>query len=120
MIVASGEFLACLDRSDHFADSVDYRQHGADQRLIGGAAAGAAIGQRILGGVAQRFKAREIEEAAIALHSVDKAENAVEPGAIVGACFPGDDLAAQRFEHFAAFGREIGNKVVHVRARPRC
>jgi hypothetical protein len=32
--------------------------------------------------------------------------------------FPGDDLAAESFEHLAAFGYEIGNQVVHWRARP--
>ena len=117
--LAGGKFLAGLDRGDHLADAVDDGEHRADQRMIGRAAPGAAIGERVLGGVAQRFEARKIEEAAIALHGVDEAENAVEPGAVVGAGFPGDDLAAQRFEHFAAFGHEIGNKVVHVRAQPR-
>ena len=42
----------------------------------------------------------------------------IEPRAVVGLGFPGDDLAAQRFEHFAAFGDEIGNQVVHRRIRP--
>jgi hypothetical protein len=36
---------------------------------------------------------------------VDEAENLVEPRAVVGRGFPGDDLAAQRFEHLAAFPR---------------
>jgi hypothetical protein len=49
---------------------------------------------------------------------VDEAEDAIEPRAIVGLRLPGDDLAAQRFEHFAAFGYEIGNQVVHRRNRP--
>ena len=84
----------------------------------GVAAAGAAIGQRVLGSVAQRLKPRKIEEAAIALHRVDEAENAIEAGAVVGIGFPGDDLAAQRFEHFPALGHEIGNKVVHRRRGP--
>jgi hypothetical protein len=44
---------------------------------------------------------------------VDEAENTVEARAIVGLRFPGDDLAAQGFEHLAAFGYEIGNQVVH-------
>ena len=105
LVVAGGKFLARLDRGDHLADPVDDGEHGADERMIGRAAPGAAIGERVLGGVAERFEAREVEEAAIALHGVDEAENAVEPRAVVGACFPGDDLAAQRFEHFAAFGR---------------
>jgi hypothetical protein len=37
-----------------------------------------------------------------------------------GCGLPGDDLAAQRFEHFAAFGYEIGNQVVHRRRDQRC
>jgi hypothetical protein len=44
---------------------------------------------------------------------MDEAENAIEPGAIVRLAFPGDDLPAQGFEHFAAFRYEIGNQVVH-------
>ena len=55
----------------------------------------------------------KFEEAAIALHRVDEAEDAIEPRAVVGLGFPGDDLAAQGFEHFAAFGYEIGNQVIH-------
>ena len=87
----------------------------------GCAAAGANVGQRVLGGVAQRFEAREFEEAAIALHGVDEAEDAIEPRAVVGLRFPGDDLAAQGFEHFAAFGYEIGDQIVHRRVAPqRC
>ena len=82
------------------------------------AAAGADVGQRVLGGVAQRLEPREFEEAAIALHGVDEAEDAIEPRAVVGLGFPGDDLAAQRFEHFPAFGYEIGNQVVHRRRAP--
>ena len=84
----------------------------------GMAAAGANVGERILGGVAQRLEPRKFEKAAIALHRVDEAENAIEPRAVVGLRFPGDDLAAQRFEHFAAFGYEIGNQIVHRRGPP--
>ena len=111
----AGKLLAGIDRGDHLADAVDDGEHRADQRSIGLAPAGAAVGQRIFGGVAQRLEPRKIEEAAIALHRVDKAENAVEPRAVVGICLPGDDLAAQRFEHFPALGHEIGNQVVHRR-----
>ena len=68
--------------------------------------------------MAQRLEPREVEEAAIALDGVDEAENGIEPGAVVGAGLPGDDLAAQRFEHFPALGHEIGNQVVHRRRRP--
>ena len=117
-VVARRQLLAGIDRGDHLADAVDHGENGADQRGIGRAAAGAAIGQRVLGGVAQRLKPREIEEAAIALHRVDEAENAVEPRAVVGIGLPGDDLAAQRFEHFPALGHEIGNKIVHWRQGP--
>src|SRR6185295_16502305 len=61
---------------------------------------------------------REFEETAIAFHSVHEAEDAIEPRAVVGPRLPGDNLAAQRFEHLAAFGYEIGNQVVHRRNRP--
>jgi hypothetical protein len=63
--------------------------------------------------MAKRFEARKIEETAIALYGVNEAENAVEASAIVGICFPGDNFPAQSFEHFPAFGHEIGNKIVH-------
>ena len=85
---------------------------------IGVAAAGANVGQRVLGGVAQRFEPREIEEAAIAFDGVDEAENGIEARAVVGLGFPGDDLAAQSFEHLPALRHEIGNQIVHRRARP--
>ena len=89
---------------------------------VGVAAAGADVGQRVLGGVAQRLEAREFEEAAIAFDGVDEAEDGIEPRAVVGLGFPGDDLAAQRFEHFPALGHEIGNQIVHRRFGPalRC
>ena len=100
-------------RGDHLADAVDDGEHGADQRPVGMAAAGADVGERILGGMAQRLEPREFEEAAIAFDGVDEAEDGIEPRAVVGLGFPGDDLAAQRFEHFPAFGDEIGNQIVH-------
>jgi hypothetical protein len=49
---------------------------------------------------------------------VDKAEDAIEPRAVVGLGFPGDDFAAQCFEHFAAFGYEICNQIVHRLVKP--
>ena len=54
----------------------------------GMAAAGADVGERILGGMAQRLEPREFEEAAIALHGVNEAENAIEPRAVVGLRLP--------------------------------
>src|SRR5687767_7642237 len=82
------------------------------------AASGADVGKRILGGVAERFKAREFEEAAIAFDGVDETEDGIEARAVVGRGFPGDDLAPQRLEHLPAFGYEIGNKIVHRRLGP--
>ena len=86
---------------------------------VGLAAAGADVGERVLGGVAQRLEPREVEKAAIAFDGVDEAEDGIEPRAVVGLGFPGDDLAAQGFEHLAAFGNEIGNQIVHRRASPQ-
>src|SRR5690349_21702982 len=68
--------------------------------------------------MAKRFEPREFEESAIALHGVDKAKDAIEASPVVGLSLPGDDLAAQRFEHFAAFGYEIGNQIVHWIGKP--
>ncbi len=77
--------------------------------MIGGSASRTTVGQRVLRSMTERLEPREIEKAAIALHGVDEAENAVEPRAIVGACFPGDDLATQGLEHSPTLGREISN-----------
>jgi hypothetical protein len=112
-VVARRHLLAGVDCGDHLADPVDDREHGADQLPVGLAPTRANVGERVLGGVAERLEPREFEEAAIALHRVDEAENAVEARAVVGLGFPGDDLPAQGFEHFAAFGYEIGNQVIH-------
>jgi hypothetical protein len=68
--------------------------------------------------MAERLEARKFEESAIALHGVDEAEDRIEPGAIVWACFPGDDLAAEGLEHLPAFRHEIGNQVVHRSTGP--
>ena len=120
-VVAARHVLAGVDRRDHLADPVDDREHRADQRAIGLAAAGADVGQRILGGVAQRLEPREFEEAAIAFDGVDEAENGIEARAVVGLGLPGDDFAAQGLEHLPAFGHEIGDQIVHRRLRPpRC
>ena len=56
---------------------------------------------------------RPIEEAAIALHRVDEAEDRVEPGAVVGLGLPSDDLTAQCLEHLAGFGDEFVDQVFH-------
>ena len=118
-VVAFGDLAAAVDRRDHLADAVDDGEHRADQRAVGLAAAGADVGERVLGGVAQRFQPREFEEAAIAFDGVDEAEDGIEARAVVGRGFPGDDLAAQRLEHFPAFGNEIGNQIVHRRSSPQ-
>ena len=68
--------LAGFDRGDHLADPVDDREHCADHRTIGMAAARANIGERVLGGVTERLEPRKFEEAAIALDGVDEAEDA--------------------------------------------
>ena len=112
-VIAAGHLFASVDGGNHLADPVDDGEDGADQGAVGLAAAGADVGQRILGGVAQRFKAREFEKAAIALHGMDEAEDAIEARAIVRLSFPGDDLAAQAFQHLPAFSYEIGDQIVH-------
>ena len=117
-VVAARHFFAGFDRGDHLANAVDDREHAADQSAVGVAASGTDVGQGVLSGMAERLEPRKFEEAAIPFHRVHKAKDAVEPGAIAGLGFPGDDFAAQRFEHFAAFGYEIGNQVVHRRIRP--
>ena len=53
LVTALGKFLARLDGIDHVGNAVDDGEHGGDQRAVRLAAAGAAIGQRVLGGVGQ-------------------------------------------------------------------
>ena len=59
------------------------------------------------------LEARQIEEAAIALDGMDEAENLVEPLAVAGFGFPGDDGAGQGLQHVAGFREEIVDQVVH-------
>jgi hypothetical protein len=96
-IVVLGDLGTGLQRVGEFGNSVDHGQHGVDQRGIGMAAVGAALGQHVLGGMAQPFEARQIEEAAASLHRVDEAEDGIEARAIPRRQFPGDDLARQSF-----------------------
>ena len=70
-------------------------------------------GERILGGVAEGLDPRQVEEAAIALHGVDEAEDLVEPRAVVRRRFPGDEAARQRFQHLSRLGDEFVEKIVH-------
>ena len=101
------------DRLDDLGDAVDHRQDGADQRLVRLAAARADIRQRVLGRMAQRLEAREVEKAAVAFHGVDETEDRIEPRAVAGVVLPGDDLARQCLEHVARFGYELGKQIIH-------
>ncbi len=94
IIVASGHFSARFNGRHHLADPVDDGEHRADESPVWMAPFGTNVGKSILGSVTQRLEPREFEEAAIALHRVDKAKNAVESRAIVRLRLPGDDLAA--------------------------
>ena len=87
-------------------------------RLSALAAVGAHVGERVLGGVAQRLELREIEEAAVAFDGVDEAEDRIEPRAVRRVGFPGDDLARQRGEHLARFGDEFRQQIVHCSPSP--
>jgi hypothetical protein len=55
-VVAGRKLLAASIAEIILADAVDNREHGADQRAIRHAAAGTAVGKRILGGVAQGLR----------------------------------------------------------------
>ena len=102
-----------LDGVDHVGDTVDDGEHGRNQRAVRIAATGAAIGQRILGRMAEAGEPREIEEAAIALHRVDEAEDRIDPRAVSRIGLPGDDLAARSFQHFAGLGDKIRQQIIH-------
>ena len=114
-VVAAGHLFAGVDGGDHFADTVNDCEDGADQLAVGLAAAGANVGERVLGGVAKRLEPRKFEKAAITFDGVDEAEDRIETRAIVGLRFPGNDLPAQGFEHIPAFGYEIRDQIVHRR-----
>ncbi len=115
-VVAGEQLVAGFDLCDHLADPVDDREHRGDHRTVGLAAARANVGERILGGVAERLKPRKFEEAAIAFDGVDEAEDGIEPRTVVGLRLPGDDFAAQGLKHLPAFSYEIGDQIVHWRA----
>ena len=61
-VAAFGIFLSRFDGIDHRRDPVDDGEYGGHHRAVGIAASGAAIGQRVFGGMAERGKAREIEK----------------------------------------------------------
>ncbi len=64
--------------------------------------------------MAELFEARKIEEAAVALHGVDEAEDGVEAFLVGGIALPRDDLARQRFHHVARLGNEVCQQIVHA------
>ena len=94
-VVLARQRFPGLERLDELADPVDHGEHGVDQGGVGDAVAGAHLGERALGGVAQLLEPRQIEKAAIALDGVDEAENLVEPLAVVRRRLPRDDRAGQ-------------------------
>src|SRR3546814_18098077 len=68
--------------------------------------------------MAQPFEVRDIEEAGIAFHGVNEAENCVETGGIARIGFPGDKLAFACFQHLARFRDEFSQQVVHCPHSP--
>ena len=105
--------VAAIDRLDDVTDPVDDREDGIDQRGIRRPAAVAHRRQRIFGGMAQPGEARQIEEAAAALHRVDEAEDRIQSRAIARIRLPRDDLARQSVERLAGFSDEFLQQVVH-------
>ena len=57
--------------------------------------------------MAQFLEARQIEEAAAALHRMEEAENSVQPLTIARIGLPGDDFARQSLQRFLRFGYEF-------------
>ena len=113
-------FLTCFDSRDHFRNAVDDAEHGADQRPVRNAPSRAAIGERIFSRVAERFEPREFEEAAIALHRMDEAEDAIEPGAVVRLGFPGDDLARPALRAFRGIRLRNRQSSRPLSEKPQC
>ena len=63
--------------------------------------------------MAEPGEARQIEEAAAALHGVDETEDRVEPRAVRRIGLPRDDLPRERLKRLARFGNEFLEQVVH-------
>ena len=118
IIAAFGKLAARFDRIGHLADPVDDGEHGGYERAVGLATARAHFCEGIFGRMAQPLEARKIEEAAIALHRMDEAEDGIETRAVGRVGLPSDDFAAARFQHFAGFGDEVRQKIVHCAASP--
>ncbi len=104
---------ASVDRLDDLANAVDDRQHGIDQRRIGGAFARPHALQHVLGRMAQPGEPRQVKEAAASLHRVDEAEDRIESCPVGGVRFPRHDFARQRVERFAGFRDEFLQQIVH-------
>jgi hypothetical protein len=110
---AAAGALPGFERLDQLADPVDDAEDPVNKGQVRRALARANFGQRILGRVAESGEARKVEKAAIALHSVNEAEDLVEPLAVAGRGFPGNDLTPQRLEHVARLGNEVVDQFVH-------
>jgi hypothetical protein len=113
----AGHGFTIFERLRQLADPVDDGENGADEAGIGGTAAGADLGEHVFRGVAELLESRQIEEAAIALHGVDEAEDLVEPCAVAGLALPGDDGAGQGLQHLARLGQKFVDQIVHDSAR---
>ena len=114
LVILAADRYPGLQRLDDLADPVDHGEHRIDQLGVGDPIAGANLGERAFGGVAQLLEPRQIEKSAIALHRVDEAENLVEPLAVLGIRLPCHDRPGQGLRHVAGFGDEIVEQLVHV------
>ena len=112
-ITAFGKLVTRFDRVDHQGDTINDGEDSGDQLLVRLTPSGAAIGQRVLGCMAEAGEAREVEEAAIALHGMDEAEDRIEPRAVSRIRLPRDEFAAGSFQHLAGLGDKIRQQIVH-------
>ena len=106
-LAASGQGFVSLNPVDDLANAIDRCQNGRDEPGIGCASVGTHFCQGFFGGMAEALETGKIEEAAIALYGVHKAEDGIQTRAIGWIGFPSDNLALDSFHHFARFRDKI-------------
>ena len=118
LVILAGQRFAGLERLDELADPVDHREHGADQRGVGGC------------GVPARTSASASSAAWLSCCSRGRSKKPQLPLTVwtkrkisssrsrsLGCGFPRDDRARQRLQHVARFRDEVVDQLVHGSVR---
>ena len=98
--------LGCLKPGENFLDAVDAGQDQRD-RFSGHRHAVAEFAHQRLGGMRQRFKTRQAEEAAGALDGVNQPKDIIENLGVVRILLEPHQLIVDRIQALAGFRQEL-------------